>query len=89
MGTYGDLWGPMGIYGDWGLRRAMWSYGDPMGTHGDPWGPSGTYGYLWGHVGTLGTYGAFFRILVVLFFPTFPCWLDVSQPLLGAYGNLW
>ena len=35
MGTFGDLWAPLGPYGD------LWG---PIGTYGELLGPMGTYG---------------------------------------------
>ena len=55
MGTFGDLWGPMGADGDSLASRG--TFGDlwaPLGTHGHLWGPMGAYGALWGPIGTFG-----------------------------------
>ena len=71
MGAHGDLWGPMGPLGTYG---DLWG---PMRTLGELWGPMGSFGDLWGRMGTY----AFFRILVVQFFPAFPSWLDLSETL--------
>ena len=62
MGTFGDLWGPMGADGDSLASRGtfghLWA---PLGTH---WAPLGAYGGLCGPMGTywhlrgpMGTFG--------------------------------
>ena len=82
MGTYGDLWGPMG--------GPMGTFGDlcvPMGAYGDLWAPLGTYGHLWG---TTGAYGDVWGPI--------GAYRDLWAPLgtyghlwgpMGAFGDLW
>ena len=80
MGTFGDLWGPMGADGDPLASRG--TFGDlwaPLGTHGHLWGPMGAYGGLWGPIGTfgdlwapLGAHGGLWGPIRTFLFATFP-----------------